>query len=67
MNLKCERCGVGYSKPKDYKKWAVESKNVFFKWSMKYCDVCRRKREREALKHLKKVMTTLSDKFECEE
>ena len=45
IKLKCEICGVNYEKPAHYKKW----NNVFFKWSLRFCDDCRRKKEKEEL------------------
>ena len=45
IKLKCEICGANYEKPAHYKKW----NNVFFKWSLRFCDDCRRKKEKEEL------------------
>ena len=45
IKLKCEICGVNYEKPAHYTKW----NNVFFKWSLRFCDDCRRKKENEEL------------------
>ena len=45
IKLKCEICGVNYEKPAHYTKW----NNVFFKWSLRFCDDCRRKKEKEEL------------------
>ena len=50
LKLKCETCGIEYEKPDDFKKWNEEHSNVFFRWSLKYCDTCRRAKELSALK-----------------
>ncbi len=52
IKLKCEICGVNYEKPAHYTKW----NNVFFKWSLRFCDDCRRKKENEALKRLPELI-----------
>ena len=64
INLKCETCGIDYEKPEDFKKWNDEHPNVFFKWSLMFCDNCRRKNERQALKRLPEVLIALSNSFE---
>jgi hypothetical protein len=64
LKLNCENCGVDYEKPQDFKKWNEEHPNVFFKWSLMFCDDCRRKKEREALKRLPEVLKALSNSFE---
>ena len=45
-----------FEKPADFKKWNDERPNVFFKWSLAFCDICRRDREKEALKRLPEVI-----------
>lgn len=62
LSLICEKCGSGYEKPDDYKKWNEESPNVFFKWSLRFCDTCRRARQNEALKSLPQVLIALTIK-----
>ena len=57
IKLKCKNCGVEYKKPADFKKW----NNVFFKWSLKYCDNCRRNKESEALKRLPEIIKALAN------
>lgn len=57
IKLKCEICGVNYEKPAHYRKW----NNVFFKWSLKFCDDCRRKKEKKALKRLPEVINVLAN------
>jgi len=61
IKLKCERCGVDYEKPADFKKWNEERPNVFFKWSLLFCDTCRRNREKEALKKLPEIIKALGN------
>jgi TorA maturation chaperone TorD len=58
VSLNCETCKHSYSKPK---RWEEFISNIFFKWNMKYCDECRRKREKEALKKLPDVLNALID------
>ena len=60
IKLECEKCGVYYEKPADFKKWNDERPNVFFKWSLTFCDTCRRKREIEGLKRLPEVIKALA-------
>lgn len=61
IKLKCEICGVNYKKPADFKKWNDERPNVFFRWSLKFCDDCRRKKEKKALKRLPEVINVLAN------
>ena len=60
IELKCEKCGVGYEKPADFKNWNDARPNVFFKWSLAYCDSCRSVTEMKALKELPKVIEALA-------
>jgi len=60
LKLKCQTCSADYEKPEDYEKWNKENTNVFFKWSLAYCDKCRKEKEIEALKELPKVLEALS-------
>lgn len=60
IELKCEKCGIDYEKPADFKKWNDERPNVYFKWSLAFCDTCRRKREIEGLKRLPEVIKALA-------
>jgi len=59
LELKCEKCAVDYQKRDDFKKWNDESPNIFFKYSLAFCDKCRRKKEIEALKRLTEVIKEL--------
>jgi len=61
IKLKCEKCGIEYEKPADFKKWNDERPNVFFKWSLAFCDICRRNKEKEALKRLPEVIKALAN------
>ena len=60
IDLKCEKCGADYSQPKNFIKWNKETPNVFFKWSLKFCDKCRRKKQHEALKSLPTIIDALT-------
>jgi hypothetical protein len=60
INLKCEKCGVDYQKPSVLKDYLVATKhNVFYKWSLAFCDNCRREKEKEALKALPDILKAL--------
>jgi len=63
LKLKCEKCGVDYEKPIEYKEWSEKpsASSVFFKWSLAYCDECRRERELQALKNLPKIIQSLTE------
>ena len=61
INCKCEKCGVNYEKPATFKKWEAENTNVFFRWSLAFCDNCRREKERETLKVLPNVLSALAE------
>lgn len=63
IKLKCENCGVEYHKPADFKKWNDTRPNVFFKWSLSFCDSCRRNKEKEALKNLPEIIKELKYGF----
>ena len=56
IKLKCEKCGIEYEKPADFKKLNNERPNVFFKWSLAFCDKCRKNKEHEALNTLPEVI-----------
>jgi hypothetical protein len=59
LNLTCENCGTKYEKPAKFQKWQNDKPNVFFKWSLKYCDSCRRSKERGSLKKLPDVIKAI--------
>ncbi len=61
LQLKCEKCGVDYEKPTNFKKWNDKNPNVFFKWSLTFCDTCRRTKECQALKKLPDVLKLLTN------
>jgi len=63
IKYKCEKCGIDYEKPANFKKWNEENTNVFFRWSLTYCDKCRREKERESLKALPNVLNMLGENF----
>ena len=59
LKLKCEICGCDYEKPKEYREYV--EKNVYFRWSLEYCDKCRREKEMKALSNLGNVVDALVD------
>jgi len=62
VNLICEKCNCDYEKPTVFQKYLIETKhNVFYKWSLTFCDNCRRERERESLKALPDIVKALSN------
>lgn len=61
LKLNCEICGVAYEKPAEFKVWNDERPNVFFRWSLVYCDTCRKDKQTKALQSLPKVINALSD------
>ena len=62
VELKCEKFGCDYKKPSVFKEYLVATKyNVFYKWSLAFCDKCRRQKERESLKALPDVLMTLGE------
>lgn len=63
MKLICKKCGIEYEKPDSFKLWNEEHPNVYFKWSLMYCDEHRKERQNESLKHLGEVVKTLSNKL----
>lgn len=65
LKLTCQKCTSDYEKPADFKKWKEETRNnIFFKWSLEFCDKCRKEREREALRALPNVVKVLNESFE---
>ena len=57
--LKCFKCKVKYDKPIAFKELA--KKNVYFSWSIKYCDKCRKEKENMVLNILPNILKTLSE------
>lgn len=58
IKLICQTCFVEYHKPK----WFLDMQNIFFRDSITYCDVCRRKKHNNLLKHLPDVINILANK-----
>lgn len=56
MKLSCSKCKTNYEKPY----WFAAEKNIFFRWSVTYCDKCRKEKEVEALKLLPEVLNALA-------
>ena len=62
IKLKCEICGCDYEKPSVFREYLKATKhNVFFKWSLSFCDKCRRKKEHESLKAMPEILKALSN------
>ena len=61
LNLKCEKCLVNYEKPDLFKVWNDRHPNIFYNWSLRFCDFCRKHKESKALEALPKVIQTLSN------
>ena len=59
IKLECKKCGVAYEKPTDFKKWNDERPSIFFKWSLAFCDKCRRWKQIKALEKLPEVIKAL--------
>lgn len=59
----CEVCGAEYEKPLNFKTWLDEGQgpNVFFRWSLKFCDKHRREKEQNALKSLPAVLNAIAN------
>jgi hypothetical protein len=55
LQLKCEKCNCDYEKPAVFKEY-----NIFYKWSLAFCDNCRKEKERESLKALPDIVKALS-------
>jgi hypothetical protein len=65
IKLKCEKCQCDYEKPSVFKEYLVTTKyNVFYRWSLAFCVICRRKKQKEALKNLPSVLKALGESFE---
>lgn len=60
IKLKCQDCGIDYEKPASFKGYDETTKNVYFRYSMMYCDKCRVKKEKNALMSLPKFLSVLS-------
>lgn len=62
IKLKCEECGCAYEKPYIFKEFILASeRNVFFKWSLTFCDKCRRKKEVSTLRALPDVLNAIAN------
>ena len=60
IELKCRKCSINYERPLSHVKYYKKNKQVFFKWSLEFCDKCRKEREEEALQRLPDVLKALS-------
>jgi len=60
IDLICEKCGIDYQKPAKFKRLNDEHPNVFYRWSLTYCNSCRLERENEGLKRLGEVIKALA-------
>jgi len=64
IKLECESCGCRYEKPSIFVEHLTTKHNVFFKWSLTFCDNCRREKELQALNALPDVLRVLQEKLE---
>lgn len=61
IDLKCEKCGCDYQKPKLFQEYLINTNhNVFYKWSLSFCDKCRKEKEIAALKSLPEIIKILA-------
>ena len=64
ITLKCEICGDYYKKPEIFQEYLIKTNyNIFYKWSLSFCDKCRHEKEENALKKLHNVINSLNDEF----
>ena len=61
VKLKCEKCGVEYTKPAKFIEYNNEHTNVFWRWSLAFCDKHRREKQDESLKELPEILKTLAN------
>jgi hypothetical protein len=61
LDLTCEKCNTEYQKPADFKKWHDKFPSVFFKWSLQFCDTCRKEKQTAALQNLRDVIDLISE------
>jgi len=54
--LRCG-CGLAFERPKFYE----EENNVMFRWKIKYCDKCYKKRVNKSLKRLPEIIKCLME------
>jgi hypothetical protein len=66
IDCTCEICGISYTKPKDFNRLNKKNHNVFFDWSLRFCDKHRKEKELKALKKLPKVLKSILNKKESE-
>lgn len=59
IDLVCEDCCADYKIPKSIEVYNKERTNVLYRWMLKYCIPCRRKRESIALNSLSRVVSIL--------
>jgi hypothetical protein len=61
IDIKCKECGCSYQKPSVFKEYLEKfNHNVFYTWSLTYCDLCRREKEDFALNCLEHISNQLS-------
>ena len=61
MHLKCKKCECSYQKPSIYEEYLVQSNyNIFYQWSLIYCDKCRKEKEHSVLNELEEVTNILA-------
>jgi hypothetical protein len=61
IDITCAKCGCSYQKPSVFKEYLEKSNhNVFYTWSLTYCDLCRREREAYSLTQLEYISNMLT-------
>lgn len=60
IQLKCEKCLIDYEKPEMFKEYNERYPNIFWKWSLNFCDNCRKLKQNEALSKLPEILKKLS-------
>ena len=59
LKLKCE-CGQEFERPAKYQEYIDKYQhNVHWRWKLKYCDACFKKRTEKALKKLPDIINLL--------
>lgn len=56
VSLTCE-CGKDFERPQKYVVWNSQHPSVFWRWMLKYCDTCYKKRTQQALQSLPEIIS----------
>jgi hypothetical protein len=60
VSLICD-CGVQFTRPQKYIVWNSKSQNVMWRWKLKYCDDCYKKRTEQAMSRLPEIIAKLAE------